>query len=110
MFKIQYFLAAPNKYKRIWLEKVLEASLRGHVEKKFKDLVHDLCGVFGFNYNKILRTAILNYNKKATALDYVKGTILNIQFRYFYVRSMCIKFCERIFFKIKPFLKFFSKR
>ena len=85
MYKVDYFLAAPVAYKEIWLTRILEASIRGHVKKDLIVMVKELCNIYSFNYNKINKRAIENYNRKANFRLYVSNTILGIRFRYYYL-------------------------
>lgn len=98
MLNTDYFLAAPTEYKKIWLVRIEETALRGHVEKDLKDMVKGLCHIYKFNYKQIHKQAIENYNKKVTLSMFVSNTILNFKFRYFYVIYKIVKIRKKITF------------
>lgn len=104
MLNSDYFIASDLKYKKIWLTRVLEASLRGHVEKKIKDIVLGLCNVYKINYNEVNKAAVEKYNKKVTFKYRLENTILNFKFRWFYTKWKYGIFVSNVsnkFFKAK---------
>jgi hypothetical protein len=105
MLNTDYFLAAPLEYKKIWLVRIEETALRGHVEKDLKEMVKGLCDIYGFSYRKIHSDAVFRYNKKVTFKMLVSNTILNFRFRYFYIVYKIVKLREKLSFRFNPFAK-----
>lgn len=86
MYNVDFFTAANREYKEIWLIRILEASIRGHVKKELVDLVKNLATLYKFNYTQINKKAIERYNTKVTMYFRFQNTCTNFRFRWFYLQ------------------------